>query len=59
MIRFELLKDAGALVVQPQSALSAYDFRKIARVVDPYINEYGKLTGLLIEAKYFPGWGAY
>jgi len=31
MIRFELLKDAGVLVVEPKSALSAEDFGKIAR----------------------------
>lgn len=54
MIRFELLKDAGVLVVQPQSTLSADDFRQIARIVDPYIGENGKLTGLLIEASAFP-----
>jgi len=31
MIKFELLKDAGVLVVQPQSALSADDFGEVAR----------------------------
>jgi hypothetical protein len=59
MIKFELLKDAGVLVVQPQSALSADDFREVARVVDPYISERGKLTGLLIEAASFPGWESF
>ena len=28
----------------------------ISGTVDPYIGEYGKLTGLLIEAPSFPGW---
>jgi hypothetical protein len=59
MIKFELLKDAGVLVVQPQSALSADDFREVARVVNPYISERGKLTGLLIEAASFPGWESF
>jgi hypothetical protein len=60
MIRFELLKDAGGvLIVQPQSALSADDFREVARVVDPYISESGKLTGLLIEVASFPGWESF
>jgi hypothetical protein len=59
MIKFELLKDAGMLVVQPQSALSADDFQEVARVVDPYIGERGKLTGLLIEAASFPGWESF
>ena len=59
MIRFELLRDAGVLVVQPESALSAEDFREISRLIDPYIREKGKLTGLLIEAASFPGWDSF
>jgi len=59
MIKFELLKDAGVLLVEPKSALSADDFREISRVIDPYIREKGKLTGLLIEAPSFPGWNSF
>ena len=59
MIKFELLKDAGVLLVEPRSALSPDDFREISRVIDPYINENGKLTGLLIEAGSFPGWDSF
>ena len=59
MIKFELLKDAGVLVAEPQGALTADDFREIARVVDPYIAERMRLTGLLIEAASFPGWDSF
>jgi hypothetical protein len=59
MIEFELLKDAGVLVVKPKSALSADDFSEISRTIDPYIREKGKLTGLLIEAPSFPGWDSF
>ena len=59
MIRFELLEDAGVLVVEPQSALSAEDFREISRTIDPYIRRNSKLTGLLIEAPSFPGWDSF
>jgi len=59
MVKFELLKDAGVLLVEPKSALSADDFREISRVIDPYIREKGKLTGLLIEAPSFPGWDSF
>jgi hypothetical protein len=59
MVRFELLKDAGILVVEPEGALSADDFHAIARAVDPYIEERGKLTGLLIAAPSFPGWDSF
>jgi hypothetical protein len=56
MIKFELLKDAGVLIVEPRDALTAEDFRMVSRTVDPYIAENGKLTGLLIDAPSFPGW---
>jgi hypothetical protein len=59
MVRFELLKDAGVLVVEPQGPLSADDFSAIARTVDPYIAEHGKLSGLLIDAPSFPGWDSF
>ena len=59
MIRFELLKDAGVLIIEPQSALSGEDFREISRAIDPYIRDKGKLTGLLIEARAFPGWDSF
>jgi hypothetical protein len=35
MIEFELLKDAGVLVVKPKSALSADDLSEISRIIDP------------------------
>jgi hypothetical protein len=59
MVRFELLRDVGVLLVEPKAPLSADDFRKIGRLIDPYIRENGKLTGLLIEAKTFPGWDSF
>ena len=59
MIKFVLLKDSGVLIVQPQAALSADDFRTMARTVDPFIEEHGKLTGLMIEAPSFPGWDSF
>ena len=55
MIEFELLRDAGVLIVAPKGALTAEDFRAVSRTVDPYIIENGKLTGLLLEAPSFPG----
>jgi hypothetical protein len=59
MIEFELLQDAGVLVVEPKSALTADDFHAISSTVDPHIRENGKLTGLLIEAPSFPGWESF
>ncbi len=59
MISFELLRDEGILVVEPQGALEAADFAALAHEVDPYIEERGKLEGLLIQAESFPGWGDF
>ena len=59
MIRFELLKDAGVLIVEPTAPIAADDFREISRAVDPYLGENGKLNGLLVEAKSFPGWESF
>jgi hypothetical protein len=59
MITFELSKESGVLIIEPKGPLSADDFRNVSRVVDPYIEEKGKLTGLLIAAPSFPGWDSY
>ena len=37
--KVELLKDAGVLVIEPQSALSGEDFREISRAIDPYTRD--------------------
>jgi len=56
MIRHELLRENGVLIVRPEGALSSTDFDELARVVDPYLEEQGKLDGLMIVARCFPGW---
>jgi len=56
MIHFELLRDRGILIVTPQGPLEKADFELIAREVDPFIAAKGKLSGLMIYAKSFPGW---
>jgi hypothetical protein len=56
MLRFELLRDKGVLVVVPEGALEAADFERVAAAVDPYIVEKGGLKGLMVKAPSFPGW---
>ncbi|MCR4300286.1 MAG: STAS/SEC14 domain-containing protein [Sulfuricaulis sp.] len=56
MIQHELRRDTGILIVTPQGPLEAKDFETLAREVDPYIKEKGRLNGLMIHAKSFPGW---
>jgi hypothetical protein len=46
-------------VVEPREALTAEDFQAVARAIDPYIEQHGKLTGLLLDAPSFPGWDSF
>jgi hypothetical protein len=56
MLQHELLRDRGILILKPDGALRAEDFTALAAAVDPYIEQNGKLNGLMIEAPSFPGW---
>jgi len=56
MIQYELNRADGILIVTPIGPLEAADFVKLVREVDPYIEEKGKLNGLMIYTKSFPGW---
>lgn len=56
MLKYELLKEDGILVLKPDGALEASDFDTVAGKLDPYIEEMGHLRGLLIQAESFPGW---
>jgi hypothetical protein len=55
MIKFDLDRDKGILTVSPTGALEASDFQAIARTVDPYIEEKGALSGLLVDPPSIPG----
>ncbi|KPK55104.1 MAG: hypothetical protein AMJ63_00590 [Myxococcales bacterium SG8_38_1] len=56
MIKAELDKAKGVLHARPSGPLEAADFDRLAALADPYIQKKGELTGLMIEAKEFPGW---
>jgi hypothetical protein len=56
MLRHELLKDKGVLVLHPEGALQSSDFERIGKEVDPWIEKNGKLAGVMVEAVKFPGW---
>ena len=56
MLHHQLLQPEGILILEPEGALEAADFENLARELDPYLAEHGKLPGLMIHAKKFPGW---
>ena len=59
MLKFELNRTEGILILEPIGPLQSTDFEKLAREVDPYIIEKGTLNGLMIYAKSFPGWDSF
>ena len=59
MLSHELMPEEGILVVTPHGPLKSADFDGLAAVVDPYIEERGKLKGLMIYVEHFPGWDSF
>jgi len=59
MLHHELLRDEGILLIRPQGPIQAGDFESIAKSVDPYIEDKGRLLGVMIEAHSFPGWDSF
>lgn len=56
MIEYTLDTANSILYVRPESALEESDFVQLAEAADPYIEETGDLTALIIDAPRFPGW---
>jgi len=56
MMSFKFDEIAGVLTVRPEGKLEAQDFLTLSQAVAPYIEEKGKLTGLIIASEKFPGW---
>jgi tRNA U38,U39,U40 pseudouridine synthase TruA len=56
MLKYELNRAEGILIIMPGGPLESADFEKLIQEVDPYIKEKGNLKGLMIYAKSFPGW---
>ena len=56
MLKYELNRAESILIIMPHGPLKSSDFEKLVQEVDPYIKENGKLNGLMIYTKSFPGW---
>ena len=56
MLKYELNRSESILILMPSGPLESADFEKLIQEVDPYIKEKGKLNGLMIYTKSFPGW---
>ncbi|MFT5395129.1 MAG: hypothetical protein ACI85N_000310 [Gammaproteobacteria bacterium] len=59
MLNINLNEKEGIVLLEPEDALSEEDFTAAARIVDPYIGKTGKLNGVIIHVKSFPGWDSF
>ena len=59
MLNVDIDEQNRVAVLSVEGPLSELDFRKAANVIDPYIDEFGHLNGLIISTKTFPGWESF
>ena len=56
MLSVKLDRANNIAVLEPDGPLSESDFQAAAKKVDSLIEESGRLNGIVIHAKSFPGW---
>ena len=56
MLKVKIDKANHIAVLEPDGPLAEKDFKEAAKQVDTLIAEFGKVTGIVIHAKSFPGW---
>ena len=56
MIKYRIIEPEDLLILEPDAPLEAADFEFLEYHLDPYLAKYGKLPGLMVHAKKFPGW---
>jgi len=56
MIQVDLLRDRNISAIIVDRPLEKKDFEQLSNEIDPLIASEGKLSGLMITAKSFPGW---
>ena len=59
MLTVNLNETEGIAILEPNGALSKEDFLSAAKIIDPYIEKTGKLNGIIIHVKSFPGWDSF
>lgn len=59
MLSVDLDAEFGIATLEPGAVLTKSDFESVATVLDPYIERTGRLNGLVIHTKSFPGWDSF
>ena len=59
MLRIEVVRDKGIVIITPDGKLETADFDRLGAEVDPVISANGMLNGLMVYARAFPGWSDF
>ena len=59
MLNVNLDTKTGIAVIEPIGQLKKEDFINASKLIDPYIEKNGKLNGIIIHTKSFPGWDSF
>ena len=59
MLKVELDEVEGIAILEPDGELSESDFISAAKIIDPYIESFGELRGIIIHVQSFPGWDSF
>ena len=59
MLNIEMDRKSAIAILEPGGELTESDFDLVASVIDPYIKEHGKLNGIIINTRDFPGWDSF
>ncbi len=59
MLNIDLDEATGIATFHPVGALTATDFEAAGALVDPWLEKNGKLNGLIILTRDFPGWDSF
>jgi hypothetical protein len=59
MLSVKIDEKNGIAVLAPDGPLSKNDFESAAKSIDSYVEKTGKLNGLIIHTKSFPGWESF
>jgi hypothetical protein len=59
MLTVTLNEENKIALLEPDGELSKNDFISAAELIDPFIEKDGKLNGIIIHTKSFPGWDSF
>ena len=59
MLTIKIDEANNIAILEPTGPLSKADFESAVTIIDPYIEKTGRLSGLIIHTKAFPGWDSF